>query len=157
MDPDTHDYWTHLPFENPAINLNSTQSAETEMSDEGSTDGDEGMDIADVRGNKSRTITLNSPQSSEKESADKKSPDENAGMEVDDVKRVEHSKDKVTAEADVDNKIKNEPKRTRLELQPLKANQETKTKKICRESYLRVQLKRNFKMKVRKKYWDHWP
>ena len=88
MDPDNHNYWTHLPFENPTINLNSTQSAETEKADKDSSDGDKGMDIADVRGNKSPTITLNSPQSAEKKLADKKSPDGNAGMEVGDVKRV---------------------------------------------------------------------
>ena len=69
------------------------------------------MNIADVRGNKSPTITFNSPQSAEKESADKKSPDGSAGMKVDDVKRVEHSKDKVTAEAYVGNETGDEPKK----------------------------------------------
>ena len=88
MDPDNYNYWTHLLFKNFTINLNSTQSAETETSGKDSSDGDEGMDIADVRENKSPAITLNSPQSAEKESAEKKSLDDNAGMEVDGVKRV---------------------------------------------------------------------
>ena len=66
MDPNAHDYWTHLPLANPDINLNSTRSAETETADKDSSDGDEGMEIAGVRGNKIPTITLNSPQSAEK-------------------------------------------------------------------------------------------
>ena len=52
MDPYTHDYWTHLRLANPDINFNSTQSAETETADEDSSDGNKGMDISDVRGNK---------------------------------------------------------------------------------------------------------
>ena len=41
MYPETHHYWTHQPFENPAITLNSTQNAETETKDEKSSDGKE--------------------------------------------------------------------------------------------------------------------
>ena len=154
MDLDTHDYWNHQPLANPAINLNSTQSAKTKTADEDSSDVNEGIDIADVIGNKSPTITLNLPQRNEKETSDKKSPDGNAGMEVDDVKRVEHSKE-VTTETSVDNETRAKPKITRQELQPLKTRQDTKTKKVCKESYLRVQLKSNHKMKVGK-YPDHW-
>ena len=49
MDPETHHYWTHQPFENPAITLKSTQNAKRETEDKKSSDGMEGMNIDDVK------------------------------------------------------------------------------------------------------------
>ena len=48
MNPKTHHYWTHQPFENSAIPLKSTQNAKRETEDKKSSDGMEGMDVDDV-------------------------------------------------------------------------------------------------------------
>ena len=49
MDPETHDYWTQQPLENLNITLKSTKSAETKSEDEKSSDGDEEMEVDDVK------------------------------------------------------------------------------------------------------------
>ena len=115
--------------------MNSTQNAETETEDKKSSDGNEGMDIDTVRRIEKSTITLNSTRQAEKEMESKTLSDRNEGMVVDDAKRVEPSKDKVTAEADIDVKAGDKTKRTRLELQPLKTDQKTKTEKICKNTF----------------------
>ena len=62
-------------------------------------------------------------------------------MEVDDSKRFEPSKYKVTAEADVDNETANEPKKNESGVATIKSKLGDKNKKVCKESFLRVQLK----------------
>ena len=156
MYKDMHEYWTHLPLADSAINLNSTQSAETETSEEKSSDGDKGMNIADVRGNKSHTITLNSPQSAEKETADKKSPDGNAGMEVDDVKRAKHSIE-VTAETSVDNETGSEPKKNKAGVATIESKSEYKSKKGLQGEFYESPTEKHSQNKGEKKYPGHWP
>ena len=78
-------------------------------------------------------------------------------MEADDVKRVEHSKDKVTAEAGIDDKTGNEPKKNKAGVATIESKSRDKNEKGLQGDFSESPTEKQFQNEGEKKYRDHWP